>query len=91
MSVEPDPKRIAEAIDALLAARSADASICPSEVARRLSPDDWRALMPRVREVAFAMARAGRVRITQRGCAVDPLRPVRGPIRLQATPSARLP
>lgn len=91
MSVEPDPERIAEAIDALLAARSADASICPSEVARRLSPDDWRVLMPRVREVAFDMARAGRVRITQRGRAVDPVEPVGGPIRLRSASAPRIP
>jgi uncharacterized protein with von Willebrand factor type A (vWA) domain len=77
-----DPARIENAIEALLGERRADASICPSEVARRLSPDDWRALMPLVRDVAFAMARAGRIRITRRGVAIDPDRPVRGPIRL---------
>jgi hypothetical protein len=38
--------------------------------------------MPLVRDVAFAMARAGRIRITRRGVAIDPDRPVRGPIRL---------
>ena len=83
MRPETDFATIAEAIDALLAARRADASICPSEVARRLSPDDWRALMPRVREVAFDMARAGRVRITQGDRAVNPVQPVGGPIRLR--------
>jgi hypothetical protein len=82
---EPDSATIAEAIDALLATRSADASICPSEVARRLSPDDWRALMARVREVASDMARAGRVRITQRDRAIDPDAVPGGPIRIRST------
>lgn len=85
MRPEPDSATIAEAIDALLAARSADASICPSEVARRLSPDDWRALMARVREVASDMARAGRVRITQGDRAIDPDAAPRGPIRIRST------
>jgi hypothetical protein len=40
VTAAPDPARIADAIDALLGERRADASICPSEVARRLSPDD---------------------------------------------------
>ncbi len=62
---EPTDKQIVAAIEALLAARCADASICPSEAARRLRPDAWRALMPAVRRVAFDMARAGRLRITQ--------------------------
>lgn len=82
MSAAPDPARIANALDALLAERRDGASICPSEVARRLAPDDWRALMPLVRDVACALARAGRIRITQRGVAIDPDHPVRGPIRL---------
>lgn len=61
----PTDEQIAGAIEALLATRRADASICPSEAARRLRPDAWRALMPAVRRVAFEMARAGRLRITQ--------------------------
>lgn len=59
-------------------------SICPSDAARALAeePADWRALMPRVRAVAYAMAARGELRITQRGAGVDPLSPVRGAIRL---------
>ena len=67
---------------ALLAARRPGATICPSEVARALAPDDWRPLMPRVREVAGVLARAGRVAITQRGVALDPDAEPRGAIRI---------
>jgi hypothetical protein len=80
---EPDDRTIADAIDALLGERRNGASICPSEVARRLSPEDWRPLMPTVREVALRMAQAGRIRITRRGDAVDPWSCLKGPIRLR--------
>lgn len=58
----------------------APASVCPSEVARALAPESWRPLMQPVREVAFALAAKGRLRVTQGGHDVSP--PVRGPIRL---------
>ena len=64
-AMDPTDDEIARAIEALLATRRAEASICPSEAARRLRPDGWRALMPAVRRVAFGMAHAGRLRITQ--------------------------
>ena len=74
---------IEAAILALLQARAESASICPSEVARALAPDEagWRALMPAVRRVAAAMASAQRLRVTARGVDVDALA-ARGPIRL---------
>ncbi|MCU0952366.1 MAG: DUF3253 domain-containing protein [Burkholderiaceae bacterium] len=78
---------ITQAIEALLAARAADASICPSEVARHLRADQWRPLMPAVRRVAATMARDGRLRITQGGAELSPQAvldgAVRGPIRLR--------
>ena len=51
---------IARAIRALLDAR--EGSICPSDVARELATDEkaWRALMPRIREVAAAADPASR-------------------------------
>lgn len=67
----------------LLAGRAEASTICPSEVARALSRDDWRALMPRVRRVASALALQGRVDVLQRGQAVDPQGPWRGPIRIR--------
>lgn len=79
-----DEARIVATMRALLAARAADATLCPSEVARALSHDDaiWRSLMPRVREVAIDFARRGEARITQRGITVDPDRLPPGPIRI---------
>lgn len=91
MTPTPDPAVIADAIDALLGERRDGASICPSEVARRLSPKDWRPLMPTVREVALRMAQAGRIRITQRGRAVDPWTCPKGPIRLRRTSASEAP
>jgi hypothetical protein len=58
-----------------------EASFCPSEAARALAPEDWRPLMPRVREVAGRLQRDGRIRATQKGRAVDALA-AQGPIRL---------
>ena len=53
-------------------------SLCPSEVAKALSPD-WRPLMPEVRRVAADIAE---IVATQNGVEVDP-RTARGPIRLR--------
>lgn len=60
---------IAHEIERQLSRRAANSSICPSEVARALEPDeaDWRALMPRVREVAAELRAAGRLRLTRGG------------------------
>ncbi len=64
---------------ALVHAR-APRSLCPSEIARALAPDDWRPHMDLVRDVAFALASKHRVRVTQGGRRAEP--PVRGPIRI---------
>jgi hypothetical protein len=74
-----------EAILALLAARRAGATICPSEAARALAgddPSDWRPLMPAMREAAAALADEGRVAVTRRGRVVD-ARSARGPVRVR--------
>jgi hypothetical protein len=78
------PAAIEAAILALLVQRRPGATVCPSEVARRLAPETarWRALMPEVRAAAGRLAAAGRITMTQRGRAVDPGR-ARGPIRLR--------
>ncbi|MDF3308060.1 DUF3253 domain-containing protein [Rhodococcus sp. T2V] len=69
-------------IRALLDARADSASICPSDVARAVAPDDWRPLMESVREAARRLAAAGEVEITQKGAVVDP-DSARGPIRIR--------
>ena len=80
------PKAIEDAIVTLLREREGAKTICPSEVARRLAPEQWRPLMPSVREVAARMALEGRLVATQKGEEVDALL-ARGPIRLKAMPS----
>ena len=75
---------IEAAILAAVAARGHGRSVCPSEVARALSAD-WRTLMPQLRAAAARLVAAGRLRVTQRGEAVDALA-ARGPIRLAAAP-----
>lgn len=76
---------IAAAIIDLLGQRAASASICPSEVARALSPDPagWRPLMQPVRDAAAALARAARIIITRKDEQLDPDALGSGPIRLR--------
>jgi len=66
----------------LLSMRSAESSICPSDVARAAAPDNWRPLMEPVREAARRMVADGEVQITQGGEVVDP-ESARGPIRIR--------
>lgn len=72
----------------LLAQRSPEASICPSEVARSMAPaqDAWRALMEPVRHQAQQLAREGVIVITQGAHSLDPEGPFNGPIRLRRGP-----
>jgi hypothetical protein len=73
---------IEAAIFARLADRDAGKSICPSEVARELQPEQWQRMMPRVRSTAVGLMRQGRLTITKKGKAVDP-NAFRGVIRLR--------
>jgi hypothetical protein len=88
MTSEPTPelsatdRELEEAIRSLLAARALTSTICPSDAARAVSPDDWRDLMEPARRAARRMVEAGEVDITQGGSVVDPLR-TRGPIRIR--------
>ncbi|PCK28394.1 S-adenosylmethionine tRNA ribosyltransferase [Rhodococcus qingshengii] len=77
-----EEKELAAKIRELLSARSAESSICPSDVARAAAPDNWRPLMEPVREAARHMVAEGEVQITQGGEVVDP-ESVRGPIRIR--------
>jgi Protein of unknown function (DUF3253) len=85
----PTDEAIAQEIEHQLSRRAATSSICPSEVARALQGDEaeWRALMPRVREVAAVMRDEGRLRITSRGVDVAKAELHRGAIRLMRGPS----
>jgi Protein of unknown function (DUF3253) len=76
---------IAQEIVRQLSRRAADSSICPSEVARALESDEaaWRALMPKVRDVAAAMRDEGRLRITRGDADVTRDELYRGAVRLK--------
>lgn len=65
--------------------RGLEKTICPSEVARALGGEDWRALMPMVRSVGAELVAAGLVVALQRGQRVD-LLTAKGPIRFRVTP-----
>lgn len=83
----PGPATIAAVILDLVRSRGAGKTVCPSEVARRLDPDAWRARMPAVRTAAARLREAGLLVVTQRGRPVDPLA-AKGPIRLGLPPPA---
>ena len=76
----PSAQTVEAKITAQVRARGAGKTICPSEVARALA-DDWRALMPLVRDVAGGMAEAGLLAVTQKGHRVKASE-AKGPIRL---------
>ena len=84
-------ERIIAALDALLAERGPDKTLCPSEIARQLSGTrdesaQWRSWMPVIRTVAGELAAADVIVITQGGEPVN-IRTVRGPVRI-ARPGA---
>jgi hypothetical protein len=76
-----DHKSLENAIIELLLQRGQGKTICPSEVVRRLYPDNWREKMDDVRQVARELVKKDKIEITQKGEVVDPL--ARGPIRLR--------
>lgn len=80
-ALEPTDAQLREALLAKARARRPRTTFCPSEVARDLAAD-WRPLMEPLREVARELARAGQLRVTQKGEVLDTEAPWRGPIRL---------
>jgi hypothetical protein len=76
-------RTLEEAIVGLLSKRAAGATICPSEAARAVFPDDWRDRMEDARRAARRLVSEGRIEITQGGRVVDPST-AKGPIRLRA-------
>jgi hypothetical protein len=75
-------RQLEATILALLAARAATSTICPSDAARAVGDDTWRDLMEPAREAARRLVDAGEVEITQGGSVVDPAT-ARGPIRIR--------
>ncbi len=79
-----DDRRLEALILEMLSARSRGATLCPSEVARRLDADEWRVHMEAARSAARRLVVQGRIEVTQKGRVVDPST-ARGPIRLRLT------
>lgn len=73
---------VEQVILGLLERRAPGKTICPSDAARALDAEDWRALLAPVREQASAMVADGRLEVTQGGRVVDP-DSARGAIRLR--------
>lgn len=84
----PLEHRLDAAIRALAGHRGPRSSTCPSDAARAVGGEHWRAVMDEARDIARRLARDGLVEITQRGDVLDPDAQWRGPIRIRA---ARLP
>ena len=62
--------------------RGIDKSTCPSEIARKLFPTDWRKHMKEVVDVAIQLHKEGKIVITQKGIAGD-VNNIKGPIRIK--------
>lgn len=69
----------------LAAAAGPEKSICPSEAARAMAPEDWRPLMTATRRAALRLQAAGRIAILRKGKPVA-AEDVRGVIRLRIIP-----
>lgn len=82
----PTPSAIEEMILSLVSARGPEKSICPSEVARALTPgalqEGWQSLMTPIRQAAIRLARAGQIDILRKGRPASPDE-IRGVIRLR--------
>lgn len=72
------------AIEAEILQRTAatDKSICPSEVARGLEPENWRPLMGAVRQAAARLCTAGAIDILRKGKPIAP-EALHGVVRLR--------
>lgn len=64
--------------------RSLDKTYCPSEVARKLYPDNWRDKMDSIRKVADTLVESGTLITLQKGDIQTELpSKIKGPIRLR--------
>ena len=74
---------ITDAMLRIAAERGPEKSMCPTDVARAVSAENWRPLLGAVRKVAADLARQGKIEILRKG---KPIKPddMRGVIRLRA-------
>lgn len=71
MSLSID-QTLESAILELLDQRSEGKTICPSDAARHVDPDNWRPLMEPARAAGQRLAARGQIEVTQKGRVVDP-------------------
>lgn len=57
-------------------------SFCPSEVVRKIFPEDWELFMPDIQEQMMEMYREGLILVTQKELPVDPSQKPKGPVRI---------
>ena len=67
----------------LAAERGPEKRLCPTDVARAVSAENWRPLLGAVRKVAADLARQGKIEILRKGKPINP-DDMRGVIRLRA-------
>lgn len=79
---EPPGDEIERVILDLLDKRADGATICPSEAARAVGGEEWRAQMNAARAAALHLVESGKVDITQGGEVVDGAT-AKGPIRIR--------
>jgi hypothetical protein len=77
-----DSTIISETILSMATERLPEKTLCPSEIARAMFPDDWRKHMQEVRDAAIALQKQGKVAITQKGKPVD-VDHIHGPVRIK--------
>jgi hypothetical protein len=65
--------------------RSPDRTICPSDAARAVGREGWRALLDPVRDVVRNLGQRGEVEVLQKRQVISLDQPWRGPIRVRAT------
>ena len=75
---------ITNAMLRIAAERGPEKSLCPTDVARAVSAENWRPLLRPVRKVAADLARQGKIEILRKGKPINP-DDMRGVIRLRAT------
>ena len=83
----PELGPLETAILGLLAQREGSSTICPSEAARIVGGEDWRALMEPARAAARRLVDRNEVVITQGGVVVDPST-AKGPVRIRLAEAA---
>lgn len=77
-------KELTNSILSAVEERASTGTVCPSEIARSLWPEEWRNHLEEIRQVASQLSAAELLQVTQRGRQVE-LSNCTGPVRLKAS------